>query len=248
MGFSLLTFAADIGVVVMHGKGGNPDKFVNTLADELRGAGFDVANLEMPWSGRRQYDTTMQGAVDEINAAADAMRAKGAKKVYVAGHSQGGLFALYYGGVTQADGIVTIAPGGSHGSKVFRDALGGLVAEAKSMMDAGRGNETSQFSDYEGSKGRFPVTTRASVYYDWFNPDGPHNMDIVTRKLKSGTPVLYVAPTRDYPALKSIKSASFAALPVHTMTRMIEPDADHLRAPSAAAGDIISWLREAAAQ
>lgn len=238
----------EIGVVVMHGKAGSPNKYVDELAQSLGQAGFQVLNLDMPWSGNRHYDVDMNTAVNEIATALNSMRTKGAKKVFVAGHSQGGLFALYYGGIKQVDGIIAIAPGGSHGATAFRNALGGHVGVAKGMIDAGRGNETERFADHEGSKGTYAIVTSAAIYYDWFNPDGPHNMDYVVGKVKPGTPVLYVAPSRDYPALKKTKQASFSALPSHPLTRMNEPDVDHLGAPTAASADIIQWIREAAAQ
>ena len=243
-----MAHAANIGVVLMHGKSGNPAKFVDGLAGELRDTGFEVANIEMPWSGNRHYDVNMQSAVNEISAALDALRAKGAKKVFVAGHSQGGLFALHYGGLHGVDGIVAIAPGGSHGASAFRGALGGHVAKAKAMIDAGNGQATESFADYEGAKGTFTIVTSATIYFDWFNPDGPHNMDVAASHVKPGTPVLYVAPTRDYPALKKTRQSNFAALPRHELTRLIEPNADHLAAPSAAAADIISWIREVSAR
>ena len=47
--------AAQIGIVVMHGKGGSPGRFVNGLAEALERDGFLVANLEMPWSGRPNW-------------------------------------------------------------------------------------------------------------------------------------------------------------------------------------------------
>lgn len=77
--------ASEIGVVVMHGKGGRPGKFVDELATVLERAGFQVANLEMPWSGKRHYDVDMNAGVDEITRALDAMRANGARKVFVIG-------------------------------------------------------------------------------------------------------------------------------------------------------------------
>lgn len=104
--------ATDIGIVLMHGKGGSPDKHVNPLAQALRDEGYQVANLDMPWSGRRQYDVDMNGAVNEITAALDAMRAKGVKNC------------------------------------------------------------------------SWPGAARAAIYYDWFNPDGPHNMSTVASQVK----------------------------------------------------------------
>lgn len=238
--------ASEIGVVVMHGKGGNPNAWVIDLARALEAEGFQVANLEMPWSGRRQYDVDMAGAVNEISAALDAMRAKGAKKLFVAGHSQGGLNTLHYGVQQTVDGLIAIAPGGNHGARDFVTALGGHVSTAKSMIDEGRGSEKAVFADYEGSKGAYPITTTAAIYFDWFNPAGPHNMWDVVKKVKSGVPVLYVAPTRDYPSLKNQKHSNFSALPSHPLTRLYEPESDHLRAPAAATGEIILWINQVA--
>src|SRR3546814_13835142 len=86
-----------MGVVVMHGKGSSPTKHVSRLASTLQGKGYAVANLEMPWSGKRDYDVDVAAADKEVNAALDGLRARGAKTLFVAGHSQGGLFALRYG-------------------------------------------------------------------------------------------------------------------------------------------------------
>ena len=79
--------APAIGIVVMHGKGGRPDRHVKLLAEALERKGWLVANLEMPWSGRREYDVDVAAAEKEVTAALDGMRAKGAKKLFVAGHS-----------------------------------------------------------------------------------------------------------------------------------------------------------------
>ncbi len=238
--------ASEIGVVVMHGKAGSPARWVDELASALEKEGYQVANLEMTWSKNRQYDVDMKDSASEITAALNNMRANGAKKLFVAGHSQGGLNALLYGGEQSVDGLIAIAPGGSHGAKVFRDALGGYVGKAKGMIDDGKGSEKSEFADQEGSKGTFPVSTTAANYYNWFNPDGPHNMDYAVRHVRDGTPVLYIAPTRDYPSLKKDKQSHFGALPSHSLTRMYEPETDHLNSPSVSAPEIIRWIGKVA--
>jgi len=235
--------ASEIGVVVMHGKGGRPGKFVDELAAALEGAGFQVANLEMPWSGRRQYDTNMQGAVDEITRAFDAMRAKGAHKLFVAGHSQGGMFALHYAGVRRVDGVLAIAPGGQVDASSFAPKLAAHVQKAREMVENGQGAEKASFSDYESSRGTNPITTTAAIYLDWFDPNGSHTSRIFGR-VQEGTPVLYVAPTRDYPGLAKGKERNFGALPSHTHKRLYQPDSDHLHAPGAAASEAILWIRQ----
>ncbi|HJV84944.1 MAG TPA: hypothetical protein VJ698_05675 [Noviherbaspirillum sp.] len=65
------------GIVIMHGKAGAPGKHVAALASRLEQQGYLVANLEMPWSARRQYDADVSAADREVEAALDALRSKG---------------------------------------------------------------------------------------------------------------------------------------------------------------------------
>jgi alpha-beta hydrolase superfamily lysophospholipase len=133
--------AQEVGIVVMHGKGGSPGRFVNVLAEALEKEGFLVANLEMPWSKKRTYDVELDAAVGELTRALDALRARGAKKLFVSGHSQGGIFALLYGGRHKVDGVVAIVPGGAVDAKVYLNAIGNHVATARQMVADGRGQE-----------------------------------------------------------------------------------------------------------
>jgi len=233
----------EIGVVVMHGKGGNPNAWVIDLAQALEFEGYRVANLEMPWSKRRHYEVDVKVAENEVTAALDALRAKGAKKVFVAGHSQGGWFALHYGGQQIVDGLIAIAPGGQVDSPPFRRELGSHVGRAKSMIDEGRGNEKATFADYESSRGTNSITTSAAIYFSWFDPDGTQTSS-VSKKVKPGIPVLYIAPTRDYPGLKGRKHGDFGGLPKNPLTRMYEPESSHLEAPAASSKEIIRWIGE----
>lgn len=129
------------GIVIMHGKGGSPTKHVAELAAALEGDGFLVANLEMPWSGRRDYDVDVAAAENEVSKALAMLQQKGAGKVFVAGHSQGGLFALYYGGKYHVDGIIAIAPGGNVASATFREKLAESVGLARKLVADGKGQE-----------------------------------------------------------------------------------------------------------
>lgn len=245
--FAVAAIAAssDIGVVVMHGKGGSPQRWVNELADALAKEGFQVANLEMPWSRKRGYDVGIKGGVDEISQALDAMRAKGAHKVFVAGHSQGGLFALYYAGLNHVDGVIAVAPGGQVDSGTISTAVSSYVAQAKDMIKEGRGDEKASFIDAEGSRAPNPITTTASIYFEWFDPYGALTSRVF-RKVIGGTPVLYIGPLRDYPGLAQSKGENYGWLPSHPKKRMYEPNTDHMHAPGDSAIEIIHWINDVA--
>src|SRR4029078_1845635 len=106
------------GVVLMHGKGGNPESnLIAPLTVALEANGALVIAPLMPWygaQGRPQvYAETYDQAMQTIEHAAAALRAKGASKIIVAGESLGSNAALGYGARHGHDlaGIMALAPG-----------------------------------------------------------------------------------------------------------------------------------------
>lgn len=234
---------AKVGIVLMHGKGGSPTGHVAALARELAAQGVLVANLDMPWSGRRNYDVPVPAAQAEVEAALQNLRSQGAQKLFVAGHSQGGVFALYLGTRLKLDGVIAIAPGGNVANPIYAEKLGAYLAQARRLVAEGRGEETSQLADYEGSKGTYAVQTTPKAYVSWFDPDGAMNQLKSSRAMVPATPVLYVAPSNDYPGLIKVKHSMFSALPKNATTKMYEPQASHTGAPTASAQEILAWMQ-----
>lgn len=241
MPFSVMAEQTTMGIVIMHGKGGSPKKWVSDLADALASKGYLVANLEMPWSGKREYDVPVGNAEAEIESALADLRNKGAKKVFVAGHSQGGAFALHFSGKHTADGIIAIAPGGNVDSNTFREKLGASVARARQLIADGKGDEKTQFEDYEGSKGTYPVFTTPASYITWFDPDGAMNTVRAARAVNPKIPLLWLVAKNDYPGLRKSNIPMFASFPANRLNTFYEPDSDHLRAPAASLEEIVRW-------
>lgn len=235
-----------LGVVVMHGKGGSPTRHVADLAGALAGKDYLVANLEMPWSGGRDYDVDVSRAEEEVESALAALRAKGARKVFVAGHSQGGLFALHFAGKHAVDGIIAIVPGGNTAAKVVRDNLGDSLAQARRLVDAGKGAERTRLKDYEGAKGVYPIVTTPAAYVSWFDPEGAMNMDRAAHAANPGIPILWIVAKHDYPNLRRNNIPQFKTLPRNPLTKLYEPDSNHLGAPTASIDEIVRWTREVA--
>ena len=231
-----------VGVVLMHGKGGSPEKHVTGLASALRQQGVLVANLDMPWSGRREYDADVASAVAQVNAALETLRQQGARKLVVAGHSQGGLFALYLAGRLPVDGVIAIAPGGNVGAGLLHDRLADTVASARALLAAGHGEEKTRLADFEGSKGLYPVMTTPRIYLDWFDPDGAMNQSKAVQQVQAGVPVLFISPDGDYPALQRVRQSMFNTLPANPASQLLIPPGSHLEAPTAAIPGIVDWL------
>lgn len=232
------------GIVIMHGKGGSPTKHVADLASALKDKGFLVTNLEMPWSANREYDVDVSHAEAEVESALVSLRSKGAKTLFVAGHSQGGVFAMYLARKHRVDGIIAITPGGDVGSSVFQEKLGEHVAQARQLVAEGKGDQKTSFFDYEGKKGVYKVTTTPVIYLDWFDPEGAMSSQRSARSANPQTPILWIVAKNDYPALRKSNIPLFEKLPHHALTRFYESDSDHLGAPSASLDEIVSWTTQ----
>jgi len=236
--------AEPIGIVIMHGKGGSPQRLVLELAKGLEAKGFLVANLEMPWSGRRNYDVPTAKGEEEVAAALADLRGKGAKKVFVCGHSQGGVFALYLAGKLAADGFITIAPGGNVATRFYIEQVGASLSRARQLVAEGKGNERAQLEDYESSK--YTIDAIPAAYVTWFDPDGAMNQERAVRAVNPRVPILWIAPTHDYPGLIKGSRPLYRQLPKHPLTQLYEPDADHRGVPTASVDEIVRWTREVA--
>ena len=78
----------------MHGKWGTPDKGIQPIELELRGAGFRVVSPEMPWSDRRAYDASFDDVMAQLDGEVAKLRAAGARKIVIGGQSFGANIAL----------------------------------------------------------------------------------------------------------------------------------------------------------
>lgn len=237
-----------IGIVLMHGKGGQPAA-LEGLADRLKAQGYLVANLTMPWSSGRNYDVDATSAMKEVDAALDDLRAQGATKVFVAGHSQGGTFALRYGVTHVVDGIIAIAPGGNVANNNFKDKLGGCVERARKLIAEGKGDEkASGLYDVDPSSGRsgYPVITTPAIYLTWFDPQGAMNEFGAVKNMNPATPVLFIAPTDDIPGMQRGNPRIFAMLPRNPRTEFYEPNSTHTEAPNASVEKIARWTMDVA--
>lgn len=120
------------------------------------------------------------------------------------------------------------------------------MAQARQLVADGKGDEKARLLDFESSRGTFAVVTTPANYLAWFDPDGAMNQVIAMKNMNPKVPVLFIAPKGDYPGLQKIKQSMFDALPRHPLTKLYEPDATHLGAPSASLDEILRWTREAA--
>ena len=241
---------AAVGVILMHGKWGSPDRAINTLASALKGKGFLVSTPEMPWSRRRSYDKSADDALNEIDAEVAKLREKGARRIVVAGHSLGAAAALAYAARRTVDAIVAIAPGHVPENRFATAKLAEDVSRARDMVGAGKGDETGSFLDLNSGGRSASLAMTARTYLSYADPSGTMNFSRNAASVKPGTLVLWIEPLGEEPAIRNNLMHIFNMLPRGLNVTLIEPDANHMTTPERAKDAIVDWIESkvAAAQ
>lgn len=247
--FGLLSLSAmsrtppqQVGVVLMHGLTGHPMS-MSTLAYALRQNGYQVSNLEMPWSMTRMHDAPVESAERMVLDEFEALRRRGVRKLFVAGFSKGGMFAAYFASRHRIDGLIAIAPNGGSNTTVNSKAL----EQARALVAAGEGDRQAMLDQFSPMANRtYPMPAVPSAYLSWFDPEGPMHAVRIYESIPPGLPVLLVVPTHDYPNLLRAKDAIFAGLPPNPLHRLYEPDATHAGAVNASADEAVRWIARVA--
>ena len=230
----------DLGVVLLHGKGGSPTGYIRELAAELEGRGYLVSTPTMPWATNRIYDASFEEAMAEIDGHVDALRQKGAKLVVVAGQSLGANAALGYAASRErVGGIIVLAPAHNPELPAFTRRVGSDVRRAKALVAAGKGKEKQTFSDLNQGQ-VLEVTATAEVYLSWFDPDGPAVMPRSAASVKTPIPLLFVVGSGDRTA--PAKDYIFDKAPAHAKSKFVTVTADHFTVPTAAIEEVVAWL------
>jgi esterase/lipase len=227
-----------VGVVLLHGKQGSPQN-LQSLAEALQAAGYPVERPEMCWSRQRIYDRSYIECLDDIDAAAERLRAAGASEIVVVGMSLGGNAALAYGARRERLlGIVALAPAPAVEFLTRRSDIAESVAKASQMVAQGLGGTYAVFKDVNTAE-PFDVTTTASIYLSFVAPDSPGLMPDNAAKLK--VPLLVVSGQFDF-TQRSVGYV-FARAPSHPLNWHLMLNANHRGTPAAARGAVVSWLR-----
>ena len=248
--FTLISFSSfgqvsDVGVILLHGKWGNPDTHINKLAEALRNQGYAVSTPLMPWSRKRGYDVPYSTAINEIEVQVNALKANGAKHIIVSGQSLGANAAMAYAayGHTPIDGIIAIAPGHTPDQPGFKKAVAFSLQRAKVMVTNGKGNDSDIFDDLNGGRNdKFKM--KAADYVSYFDPDGMASMpkSAENTALKK-VPLLWIlGGPKDY-LWSAGKAYAFDRWPQHSLNTYMSIDSGHLDAPSASIEAVIAWIQ-----
>ena len=237
---------AGFGVVLMHGKGGQPGSNIVSLAEALESQGAKVVRPRMAWSGQRgqptSYEIEFSAALRAIDPAIAELRKNGATKIFVGGQSIGANAAIAYGaryGKT-IQGVIAIAPGHTPERWVQNREISRAILEARALIAQGQGDRMRPFPDInQGRSFDVPGTPRA--WLSFFDPQGPASMPQSAQALPR-IPFLWVIGRSDMLAQAGADYA-FARAPTHPGSRYVEIEAGHMDGPDKATSVVTEWLK-----
>ena len=233
-----------VGVVYLHGKAPGRARSTAASSSSLEDEGALVAKPEMPWSFHRRYAATYDQAMGEIDAAVAGLKAKGATRIVIIGHSLGANAAIGYAARhPDLAGVVALAPGIFRKPSSMRSFVADAVARAKELIAAGQGNVPQVFPDMAQD---IPLTTTATpiVYLSMFDPDGPAVIPknaAIMGAAAHPVPLLWVVGKLD-PIDRRGPEYAFNAAAKNPKSKYIEVFAGHLTTPVVARRQVVEWI------
>jgi pimeloyl-ACP methyl ester carboxylesterase len=180
----------------------------------------------------------------EIDAVVAGLRAKGASRIVVIGHSLGANAAIGYAARhPELVGVVALAPGHLPEADPMRSFVRDAVDRAKALIAAGQGDVPQTFPDMAQG---IPLTATATprVYLSMFDPDGPAVIPKNTVTIGRGAPpvpLLWVAGKLD-PIDRRGPDYAFNAGAKNPKSKYIEVFAGHLTTPLVAHRQVVEWI------
>lgn len=240
-----------IGVLMLHGKnpGSNMDPTFRPQMTSFERQGWMVRFPDMPWSRNRYLDGHWDKAMAEVATEVAALRASGATKIVLVGHSIGTPAALSHaarGGDVQA--LVLLAPGhiplGYHTfpcCKVVQESIN----EARALVAAGKGDSRERFSDINQGR-QLPVAATAKDFLSYFDPTSDAEMSVTAPRVPAGVPVMTVIGEKD-PLFAIVRRYYVDKLPANPKSKFLEVSGGHIDTPRVASDEVIAWIKTALA-
>jgi pimeloyl-ACP methyl ester carboxylesterase len=241
-----VSWADEIGVVLMHGKQGHPGQpELSYLFQKIESAGALLDAPTMCWTQYRIYDRTLPDCLAEVDESIARLKKRGATAIVVGGHSLGGLGALAYASFHRSlKGVIALAPGVPP-RLANNSTIQASMAEARRLIAAGQGDDFRTFEDVNrGPRGFVSINVRATpnIFMSFWDMNGLANLSEDTAKITA--PIFWASGTEDPSQLP--REHGFGRAAANPLSRYVQVNADHMGTPDAAADALAAWLRELA--
>jgi pimeloyl-ACP methyl ester carboxylesterase len=224
------TAADRIGIVMLHGGGSSGSQF-DDVRPVVEKAGYRIVTPDMCWAQSRQYDKSAEGCLADVDRSVSRLKEEGYDRIVIAGHSRGGIYAIYYAANREGlAGVIAMAPSGP---PTGMDSNNLSVATAHRLIREGRGDLSVQWGS-----GINEVWATPNAYLSWTGMESPlYDKELLPRLT---APILWVAGTRD--GGQRFAGERFGFAPAHPLNALVTVDADHFGTPDVAVHELVKWL------
>lgn len=231
----------NIVFVVMHGKSSEPDEpFRMELYPKLTSNSYEVIAPKMPWS--KEWTGTPDDGILLIDEIVRQVALRG-KKVVLVGHSLGGAVALIYASKNPENdvlGVITVAPGHMlHKSNRIQRVTASSVEKARSMVNAGKGDEKNYFTELNTGKVK-DVRMSAVTYLSYYDIEKFPDIEQLLPDIK--LPVLWIAGDSDRLTTVYGMEYLFEGLPENSKNKYLEVSGGHKSVLANSAADMVNWV------
>lgn len=178
--------------------------------------------------------------MQEIDGAVAGLKAKGATRIIIIGHSLGANAAIGYAARRhEVAAVVALSPGHLPETAEMRARTGEAITRARALVAVGDKSRHAWPDRIQG----IPTFATASpaVYLSMFDPDGPAVIPKNAAALH-GVPLLWVVGDSD-PIFARGRDYAFSRAPRNPKSRYIEVSAGHLTAPRVARMQVVEWVK-----
>ena len=231
-----------VGVVLIHGKWGNPSQF-NSLAKLMKNKGYKVLTPLMPWSKVRGYDVDYSAALEIVTGNIEELRKNGSTVIVLAGHSKGANAAIAYAayGREKIDAVIAIAPGHMPEIARYQECIQSSLNKAKEMIDSGSGDKRALFT--HRNNGRYAdITMTAATYFSYYDPEGMGSMPLSTLKITPGIPLIWILAGATDVLYDKGRDYVFEKWPQHPLNKYLVLNSNHMEAPVDAKDEVLRWI------
>jgi pimeloyl-ACP methyl ester carboxylesterase len=245
--FAGLGFVKDIfaretaitGIVLLHGKRREPSD-LTPLAQSLRREGFTVETPEAPWSAKRLYDRSPQGATEELDTTITRLRLQGLQHVVIGGHSSGAAGAMRYAAAHSVAALVLVAPAPLVEGERFHARVIAQLTQAQALIEAGLGDAPRDFDDFNSIRESLRVRMTPQRFVEYNAPNGPAAMSRAAPSV-GPIPILWIAPSDD-PSNEAFERLIVPHLPLGSKLTRIVIAGGHMGAPLEAVKPTVDWI------
>lgn len=234
-----------IGVVLLHGKQTPAPTAagLGVISSSLEGKGAVVVVPSMAWgAGWQTINITVEDAFAQIDGYVAQLRAKGASRIVVGGHSLGANVALSYA-VNRGNvaGVVMAAAGHNpRYSYSSNETIRKDIDRAAELVKAGQGGQS--FTGRDSNQGsNITMTTTAAVYLSWMNSRGLASMQVQAPNLPASVPILVVMGEKD-PGIGFVESQIYKPAAKNPYSKYLTNGANHVQTAEASSKQIVDWI------